>query len=185
MAFLKVLFVALALALDVFAVSIGVGLRGISRTAQWRIGLSFASAEMGMTLLGIGLGSLAGRAIGAHAGFLGFGVLVMLGVAMIVQATRETKRAPLDLSRGWGLALAALSISVDSLGIGFSILYIGVPLIATLLTIGVVSMLSTTLGLTFGRSLGKRVESSAELFAGIALVVAGIGFAVLQALHIA
>jgi len=104
---------------------------------------------------------------------------------MIVQATRETKRAPLDLSRGWGLALAALSISVDSLGIGFSILYIGVPLIATLLTIGVVSMLSTTLGLTFGRSLGKRVESSAELFAGIALVVAGIGFAVLQALHIA
>lgn len=185
MAFFKVLFVALALALDVFAVGIGVGLRGVSRASQWRIGVSFAAAEVGMTLLGVGLGRLAGRAIGTHAGMLGFGVLIILGVAMIVQARNETKRAPIDLSRGFGLALAALSISVDSLGIGFSILYIGVPLIATLITIAAVSVLSTTLGLTFGRLLGKRVESSAELFAGIALVIAGGGFALLQALHIA
>ena len=34
----------------------------------------------------------------------------------------------LDLSSGHGLLLASLAISLDSLGIGFSILYIGVPM---------------------------------------------------------
>lgn len=184
MAYLKVLFVAIALALDVFAVSIGVGLRGVDLGARVRIGASFATAEIGMTLLGLGLGGLAGRALGLHAGYIGFGVLIVLGLAMIVQARRESESAPLDLSRGWGLLLAALSVSVDSLGVGFSIHYIGVPIVVTLATIGVVSVLSTTLGIAFGRMLGQRVEASAELFAGVALVVAGAGFALLQALGI-
>ena len=185
MAFLKVLFVAIALALDVFAVAIGVGLRGLDLGSRVRIGASFAVAEMGMSLLGLELGGLAGRALGLHAGYLGFAVLIILGMAMIVQAIRESERPPLDLSRGWGLLLAALSVSVDSLGVGFSIHYIGVPIFVTLVTIGVVSVLSTTIGITFGRLLGQRIEASAELLAGVALVIAGAGFAVLQALGIA
>ena len=49
-------------------------------------------------------------------------------------AARAAKGGGFDLSRGWGLLLGALSISLDSLGIGFSILYIGVPLAVSLVT---------------------------------------------------
>ena len=43
---------------------------------------------------------------------------------MVIESLRETEAGGFDLSRGWGLFLGALSISVDSLGIGFSILYL-------------------------------------------------------------
>lgn len=182
---LKIAIIALSLALDVFAVSVGVGIRGASRGAKIRIGFAFAAAEVTMNLIGAGIGLAAGRYLGAFAGYLGFAALVALGTYMIVQSRREAQLpSPIDMSRGWGLLTAALSISLDSLGIGFSILYIGVPVVASLATIGAVSILATFVGLTIGHALGRRIEERAELFAGIALVLTGLGFAVLKALHI-
>jgi putative Mn2+ efflux pump MntP len=104
---------------------------------------------------------------------------------MIVESMREsTAHKSLDMSRGWGLLIASLSISLDSLGIGFSILYIGVPLPVSLIVIGIVSVGATAMGLTLGRALGRRVEEKAELFAGIVLALTGIAFTLLTALHI-
>ena len=85
---------------------------------------------------------------------------------MIYESRRGDAGAGFDLSRGWGLVLAALSISLDSLGIGFSILFIGVPLGVSLACIGVASIGSTALGLTLGKALGKRAEESAGAWAG-------------------
>lgn len=179
-ALLKVLVVAASLGLDVFAVCVGVGMRGLDRQAKIRIGASFASAEVGMTLAGAGIGNVAGRLLGDAAGYIGFAALVGVGIYMIVETTRENAGAGFDLSRGFGLLVASLSISLDSLGIGFSILYIGVPLQVSLIAIGVVSVGSTTLGLTLGRALGHRAEEAAALWAGIILIATGLGFAGLK-----
>jgi putative Mn2+ efflux pump MntP len=98
---------------------------------------------------------------------------------------RESERKePLDMSKGWGLLIASLSISLDSLGIGFSILYIGVPLVLSLGIIFVVSICATVLGLTTGRILGRRVEEGAELWAGIVLVLTGVGFILAKVFHL-
>jgi len=80
------------------------------------------------------------------------------------------------LSGGWGLLVGSLSFSLDSLGIGFSILSIGVPLVLSLAVIFVVSICSTALGLTLGRIVGRRAEESAELWAGIVLALTGVAF---------
>lgn len=174
---LKIFVVAVSLGLDVFAVGIGVGMRGASRSVKIRIGTAFASAEVIMNLIGVGLGHLAGHLLGNVAGYVGFAALIGVGAYMIFEAVREAEeKVPLDMSRGWGLFIAALSISLDSLGIGFSILYIGVPLYLALAVIFVVSIFATVLGLTFGRFLGRRVEEGAELWAGIVLMVTGIAF---------
>jgi putative Mn2+ efflux pump MntP len=180
----KIAVVALSLALDVFAVGVGVGMRGASTALKIRIGIAFATAEIVMNLLGVALGLAVGKLIGDVAGYIGFAALFGLGVYMIVESVRESEqRQPLDMSRGWGLLIASLSISMDSLGIGFSILYIGVPLVVSLATIGAVSVGATALGLTLGRALGRRVEERAELFAGIVLALTGIAFTLLKALH--
>lgn len=163
-----------------FAVSIGVGMRGLPRAAKIRIGAAFATAEVTMTLIGVGLGQLAGRLIGDAAGYVGFAALVAVGAYMVFEALRENEGGGFDLSRGWGLLLGALSISLDSLGIGFSILYIGVPLAMSLVCIGAVAVTSTTVGLSIGRMLGARAESAAAIWSGIILIGTGAVFAALK-----
>lgn len=181
---LKVFVVALSLGLDVFAVGIGVGMRGVSTGVKVRIGLAFAAAEVIMNLLGLLLGKIVGTLLGDLAGYIGFAALFGVGVYMVLEAIREAEGETIDFSRGWGLFIGALSISLDSLGIGFSILYIGVPLVVTLIVIFVVSIGATTLGLTLGRILGRKVEERAELFAGIVLILTGGGFAAAKAFHL-
>jgi manganese efflux pump family protein len=182
---LKIVIVALALAVDVFAVSVGVGVRGVARGVRWRIGITFACAEIGMSLLGAALGLLAGVLIGTVAGYIGFAALMALGAYMMIESrTGFSESSKLDLSRGAGLVLASLAISLDSLGIGFSILYIGVPLPVTLLAIGVASVAATALGLALGGWFGRHVERYAAFAGGVLLVLTGIGCAALKALRI-
>ena len=179
--FFKILFVALSLGLDVFAVSVGVGMKGTNRAVKLRIGAAFAAAEVSMTVVGVLLGRAAGRLFGDAAGYIGFAALVGVGAYMIYEALHGTEEGGgFDLSRGWGLMLGAISISLDSLGIGFSILYIGVPLPISLVFIGAASVLSTTLGLALGRRLGIAAEETAALWAGIVLVLTGLAFAALK-----
>jgi putative Mn2+ efflux pump MntP len=177
---LKIAFVAISLGLDVFAVCVGVGIRGTDRAIKLRIGAAFAFAEVAMTLLGVLLGAAAGKYIGNVAGYLGFLALVLVGGYMVFEALRGEDEAGFDLSSGWGLFLAALSISLDSLGIGFSILFIGVPLAVSVVCIAAASLLSTTLGLTLGKAIGTRLETAAALWGGIILVGTGAVFAALK-----
>jgi putative Mn2+ efflux pump MntP len=182
---LKIAVLALALALDVFALSVGVGVRGVSSGAKLRIGAAFACAEIVMNLVGAGIGVVAGHLVGDIAGYAGFAALFGLGAYMVRESLGEMSGpSALDLSRGHGLFVASVAISLDSLGIGFTILYVGVPIAYTLVAIGVASVAATTLGLTLGRWLGGRAERNAAFIGGVILALTGVAFAVLKALHL-
>lgn len=182
-AILRVTLVAASLALDVFAVSVGVGIRGASTRSKFQIGAAFAGAEVLMNLVGAGIGAAAGRAIGDVAGYLGFLALVGVGIYMIVESLRAEEE-DFDLSRGWGLFVASLSISLDSLGIGFSIVYIGVPVGITLGAIAFASIGATALGLGLGKHFGSVIGERAGIVAGFVLIGTGALFAVLKFLHV-
>jgi putative Mn2+ efflux pump MntP len=176
----KVALLAVSLALDVFAVCVGVGVRGHTRAEKFRIGFAFASAEVVMNLAGMGLGSVVGALIGGAAAYLGFAALVGVGIYMIVESLRE-EAGELDLSTGWGLLLAAISISLDSLGVGFTLPYLGVSVVISLSAVFAVSILATSTGLTLGRVLGNRVGGATGLFAGVLLALTGLIFAAARA----
>ncbi len=185
MVFLKVFFVAVALALDVFAVSIGVGVRGVPAGLKIRIGLAFASAEVAMNVIGALLGLAAGRLIGDVAAYVGFIALIGLGAYMMIESrniSRESGR--LDLSKGWGLFVAALSISMDSLGIGFSIMYIGVPMPVSLVVIAAASVAATAAGLALGERIGALADRYAAFGGGLLLALTGVAFIALKALNL-
>lgn len=179
-AFLKLVIIAASLGLDVFAVCVGVGMRGADRKMKLRIGAAFCAAEVGMVAAGAGIGRVAGELLGDAAGYLGFAALVAVGIYMVIEALHESEGQRFDLSRGTGLLLGSLAISIDSLGIGFSILFIGVPFGISLVTIAAVSVTSTTTGLALGRLLGKWAEDTAALWAGIVLIATGVGFAIMK-----
>ncbi len=179
---LSVALVAVSLALDVFAVCVGVGARGATRAEKIRIGAAFATAEVLMNSVGIGLGALAGRALGDIAAYVGFVALVGIGAYMILETLRGSDDE-FDLSRGFGLIVASLSISLDSLGIGFSIPYIHVPVALTLGAIAFASVSASSLGLILGGVVGRAVGERADLFAGIMLVATGVLFTILKYLR--
>ena len=185
MVFFKVIAIAVSLALDVFAVSIGVGVRGVTTKMKLRIGLAFAFAEVSMTITGALLGSVLGRFLGDAAGYFGFTALVGLGIYVMFESRRiSSETAKFDLSKGWGLFLASLTISLDSLGIGFSILYVGVPMPVSLIVIAIVSVVSTGCGLFIGKRLGAFADRYAALLGGLLLFLTGCAFIALKALHL-
>ncbi|MGH7728961.1 MAG: manganese efflux pump MntP family protein [Vulcanimicrobiaceae bacterium] len=177
----RVALIAFSLALDVFAVAVAIGIRGAPLGAKVRLSLAFAGAEVLMNLVGAGIGALLGKLFGEIAAYIGFAALAATGIYVILETMRGGEERRLDLSRGWGLAVGALSLSVDSLGVGFSILYIGAPLALTLAAIAAASLVSTTLGFALGRFVGSAVGGRAGILAGIVMVATGIAFAYFRA----
>lgn len=166
---------AISLGLDAFAVAAGVGLKGVERSREWRIGLSFALYQVLMPVVGLVLGRAAGAIVGAEASYVAYSGLIMLGLYM-VYLSRLEGRAELDLTTGWGLTLASLTVSLDALAVGFSLGVSNLPILPSLLAIGVAAFGLTFLGLRFGGYLGSRAEALAELLAGLSLAGIGVFF---------
>jgi putative Mn2+ efflux pump MntP len=174
----KVLAVALAVGLDVLALSIGVGVAQLSPGASLRVGSAFAVSEIGMQLIGYGLGAGVNQMLGEIADDLGPALLLLIGCLMIVKSFEYLPEAHFDTAKGAGLLLASLSISLDSLGVGVALPGLGIPLVPLFVTVSITTILFTLIGLAFGALLGERYECNAERAAGVVLVLLAGSFAV-------
>jgi hypothetical protein len=117
----RVFAVAFAVGLDVLAISIGVGVARLAYDASLRVGLAFASSEIAMQIIGYGLGAGASHLLGEIATDAGFVLLASIGLLMIRKSCRHSSEEKFDASRGAGLIMASLSISLDSLGVGIAL----------------------------------------------------------------
>jgi manganese efflux pump family protein len=174
----RVFAVAFAVGLDVLAISLAVGTAQLNHDASLRVGLAFASAEIGMQVVGYGLGTGASQIFGEIAVYVGFALLASIGVVMIVKSFRHSSGAKFDATRGAGLLIASLSISLDSLGVGIALPALAIPLLPLLVTVSITTTVFTLIGLSFGARLGERYERNAERAAGTILVVLAVLFAI-------
>ena len=170
----KVLAVALAVGLDVFAISVGVGVARLAWEASVKVGVVFAGSEIVMQVIGYALGAGAGRMIGEVAAWVGLALLILIGALMIRSSLRPAlvveDAKEFDASQGGGLALTALSISLDSLGVGIALPGAAIPLVPLLVTVSITTTIFTLAGLAFGARLGARYERGAERMAGVMLI---------------
>ncbi len=167
----KTLAVALAVGLDVLAVSVGVGVARLARDVSLKLGLAFAGSEISMQVLGYELGAGAGKMLGEISAYAGFVLLALVGVLMIRSSLRKTPEAEFEATHGVGLLMTSLSISLDSLGVGVALPAVAIPLLPLLIIISITTTAFTFIGLAFGARLGERWEHRAERVAGIILVV--------------
>jgi manganese efflux pump family protein len=172
----KILGIALAVGLDVLAVSIAVGVMRIPWGGRLRLGLAFSVAEVAMQLLGYVIGTGAGRIAGVVAIYVGFAILAVVGVYIFRESTAEEPTFKPD--SGWGLIAASASISLDSFGIGVSLPGVPLPLIPLLATVAVSTVLFTAVGLAFGERLGRRYKRVAQRIAGLVLIALAIVFTI-------
>ena len=173
----KLCTLAVAVGLDVLALSIGIGVTRIAPRARLKVGAAFAAAEIVMQALGYLVGTGAGVLLGKIASDASLLLLALIGALMVYQAGRGERDKKFDLSCGPALLLAALSISLDSLGVGIALPALGIPLAPLLLTVSLTTTMFTLTGLSFGARLGERYETIAEVTAGSMLILIALFFA--------
>ncbi len=175
----KIVAIAFAVGLDVLAISVAVGVMRLGTRQSVRLGVAFAIAEIAMQVIGYELGAEAGAVLGVAASYASFVLLAIVGLIML-RSSFSDREEKFDATRGAGMLMTALSISLDSLGVGIALPGIGVPLLPLLVTVSITTTLFTLIGLSFGARLGTRYESAAERLAGAMLIVLALGFSIQQ-----
>jgi putative Mn2+ efflux pump MntP len=169
---LKLILFVLPLGLDTFAVSAALGIQGLPAKDRLRASLLMSSFEMAMPVVGLLLGRGLGSAIGGVADYVAAAALGALGVWMLVSDEEGETEKVGALSRGSGLALLGLglSISLDELAIGFTIGLLQLSIVLAVILIGVQAFAVAQLGLRLGARLGAGAREWSERLAGIALL---------------
>src|ERR1700736_3406749 len=166
------------LGLDTFAIAAALGMTGLSRQDRIRVTALFTTFEMGMPIVGILLGAVAGNVAGRTADYVAIAVLIGLGVFMLWPRRDdhdESERVGL-LARTRGLAAVGLgiSISLDELAIGFTLGLLRFSVLLVIALIGIQTLIVTQAGLRLGARVGDVVRERAEQLAGVVLAALGV-----------
>ncbi len=177
---LGLFFLALALAMDCFTVSITCGI------IQKRLGrqvvamsLLFGGFQGGMTLLGWLLAASFLTYISSVDHWFAFILLAFLGGKMIWEGSRSGEsHRHFNPSRLSTLLTLALATSIDALAVGFSFTCMGFAtcrsMAVPVVIIGAVSAVMTVAGKTVGVYLGRRFHWPAEQIGGVILILIGL-----------
>ena len=165
MDWLTIFGLAVALAMDAFAVALGVGINLSPLTGRhlFRLGFHFGLFQALMPILGWLAGMTIQKWIYAYDHWIAFGLLVFVGVKMLYEAFHkdESKDAK-DPTRGLTLIILSLATSIDALAVGLSLGMLDISVWTPALVIGLVAGILTVAGLLLGRRCstiwGKRVE---------------------------
>jgi len=181
MSLTTIIFLALALAMDAFAVSITSGITIVKMHLRHalRIAAFFGFFQAAMPIIGWSLGRFAADKIQAYDHWIAFGLLSIIGGKMIYESfvldsENEKPRDPLNVFILFTLAIAT---SIDAAAVGISMSLLKVQIIFPSVIIGVitffVSLAGTWLGSQFGDLFGEKIE----IAGGIVLI--GIGCKIL------
>lgn len=175
---LTIALIAVSIGLDNFAASIAIGLSGIDRRLRLRIAVVFGLFEAGMPLVGLLVGRGLAHSLGGSAHLVGGGLLVATGAHTILSTLRGDDDdafagalARPSLAR---LVVLGAALSIDNLIVGFALGTDHAPLVLSIVTIGVVSVGLSLIGLELGARLGARIDRYGELLGGLVLVAVGV-----------
>lgn len=179
MEFINIFAVAVALAMDAFAVSIatGINLKTVSFRQTFRLSWHFGLFQFMMPVIGWRAGASIRAYIEQYDHWVAFGLLTFVGINMIKEAFGNDRcTEPIkDQTRGWTLVILSVATSIDALAVGFSISLLHVSIWTPAVIIGIVAGLFSILGLQIGERIGsaRRLSLYSETIGGIVLIAIG------------
>ncbi len=168
---------AIALAMDAFAVALGAGVLLDPLTARqiFRLGFHFGLFQAMMPVIGWLAGLGFREIVTIYAPWIAFGLLLFVGAKMIHEAlTDEEDSERRDPTRGLTLILLSVATSIDALAVGFSLSLLGVSIWTPAAVIGVVAAVLTGIGMVLGRKIGSIWGSRVEILGGVLLIAIGL-----------
>lgn len=182
MSTIEIWLLAVALAMDCFAVSIATGIT--LKQTRWRTMLNmaffFGLFQAVMPLIGWMGTTLFSHLFEQIDHWIAFGILCFLGGRMVVESFKEEEeRHPTDPTRLLVVLTLAVATSIDALAVGVSFACLGMDswldILHPILIIGLVSfvlsIVGLLLGICFGNGLARRLK--AERWGGVILILIG------------
>ncbi len=170
------LFIATGLAMDAFAVSLGIGTTGQAsdRRAKFRLAFHFGVFQAGMTLLGWLVGSTIAGFISSIDHWVALVLLGYVGVNMIRSGLdKDGECYQSNPSKGKTLMMLCVATSLDAMAVGLGMAMIHSPVMLPAIIIGVVTSGLSVFGLLAGTRLGETFGKRMEILGGLILI--GIG----------
>lgn len=174
-----VIAIAIALAMDAFAVSVaaGVKLRRVTSRQTFRLSWHFGLFQALMPIIGWAGGVRLQNQISSFDHWVAFGLLVLIGGRMVLSAIRNEEEhvGGAEPTRGWSLVMLSVATSIDALAVGLSLAMLRVSIWGPAIVIGLIAGLFTAGGIHLGGYVGRRLRITryAALLGGIVLLAIG------------
>jgi putative Mn2+ efflux pump MntP len=169
--------IALALAMDAFAVSIasGVIIKRHHLTHAIKFGFYFGFFQMFMPMIGWYGGSFFQNFIGQYDHWIAFILLSFIGIKMIKEANEmDYAERSENYFTAYILLGLAVATSIDALAVGLSFAFLGIDIAMPALFIGIVTFLFSFVGVLLGKKVGHIFEKKIEILGGVVLIIIGL-----------
>jgi manganese efflux pump family protein len=172
------LFIATGLAMDAFAVSLGIGTtrRAEDFRSRFRLAFHFGLFQALMTLLGWLAGSTIANLIAAFDHWIAMALLGYVGVNMLRSglSKEEDIRLTPNPSKGRTLIMLCIATSLDAMAVGLGMALVHTPIVFPSAVIGIVTLGLSAFGLGVGERLGARFGKRMEILGGLILITIGV-----------
>ncbi len=171
---IEVIILAIALSMDAFAVSIGLGAKKNAPGLALKAGLYFGIFQALMPFVGyVGGEGILGW-VHAYARWIAFALLAVIGAKMLYEAFQEGIEEDIAVVSNNMMLILALATSIDAMAAGFSLTLLNANPYVACAIIGVITFIFSAIGVLIGRRSGTWLESKAEMFGGTVLILMGI-----------
>lgn len=181
MEFLTVLLIAVGLAMDAFAVSLGIATSGKARDlrSRFRLAFHFGFFQGFMTLLGWLAGSTIAGLINGIDHWVALALLGYVGVNMIRSGFNgDGESFKQNPSKGRTLMMLCVATSLDAMAVGLSMAMVKTPVVYLSIVIGVVTAGLSVFGLLAGTKLGETFGKRMEILGGLILIGIGLNIVI-------
>ncbi len=177
MELMTIILISLGLAMDALAVSLCIGTTGQipGLRGKFRLAAHFGIFQAGMTALGWLMGETIVQYVQAFDHWIAFALLGYVGCNLIRAGFDQDGRAfEHDPSTGKVLVLLSFATSIDAFAVGLSIPFLKIPVLLSVVMVGLVALLLSAIGLFTGIRLGEKFGKRMEIVGGITLIGIGI-----------
>ncbi len=175
---IEVIILAVALSMDAFAVSIGLGAKRNVPNLALRAGIFFGIFQAFMPLFGYFGGRGVLGWIETYSHWVAFGLLALIGAKMIYEGLQEGIEEDISRVTNKVLLVLAVATSIDAMAAGFSLTLLDANPYVACLVIGAIAFAFSVVGVFVGKNSGTWLESKAEIFGGTVLILMGMKFLV-------
>jgi putative Mn2+ efflux pump MntP len=176
MSFLEIILIAVGLAMDAFAVSVGAGTLSSMKElrSSVRLAFHFGLFQFLMPVIGWFLGSKLQVYVESIDHWIAFVLLAYIGIKMIHESFKKEESQKENPSKGKNLIILSVATSIDALVVGFTLAMLDVNIWFPSVIIGVVTAILSILGIWIGKKLGKNLGRSMEVVGGVILILMGL-----------